>query len=65
VVAAALLQITAVEGFGFLFALEILKAGELALLLVVGKLIVASHPGIALLQAADRFRRANVACTKY
>ncbi len=38
-----------------MFALEVLKAGELALLLVVGKLIVASHARVALLQAADGF----------
>jgi hypothetical protein len=38
-----------------LFALEVLKAAELALLLVLGKVIVASHAGIALLQAANGF----------
>jgi hypothetical protein len=38
-----------------LFALEVLKAGELALLLVVGKLIVASHARVALFQTADGF----------
>jgi hypothetical protein len=38
-----------------LFALEVFSAGEFGLLLVVGKVIVASNARLALLQAADGF----------
>src|SRR5260370_3322788 len=55
VVAAAFEQVTAIEGFGSLFALLVFAPGELGLLLVVGKKIVASNPGVTLLQAADGF----------
>jgi hypothetical protein len=52
VVAAALYQVTAIERFGFLFALEVLTPGEFGLLLLKAKVIVPSHTRIALLQAA-------------
>src|SRR4029077_3881812 len=45
VVAAAFEQVTAIEGFGFLFALLVFAARELGWLLVVGHKVVSSHPG--------------------
>src|ERR1700736_2899219 len=55
VVAAAFEQVTAIEGFGFLFALLFFAPGELGLLLVVSNKIIARDPGVTLLQAADGF----------
>src|SRR4029077_12747756 len=55
VVAAAFEQVTAIEGFGFLFALLVFSASELGLLLVVGHKVVSSHPGVTLLQTPNGF----------
>src|SRR5258705_10400985 len=55
VVAAAFEQGTAIEGFGFLFALLVFAARELGLRLVVGYKVVPSHPGITLLQTPNGF----------
>src|SRR5258708_21845761 len=54
-VAAAFEQVTAIEGFGFLFALLVFAPGELGLRLVVGHQIVPSYPGVTLLQTPDGF----------
>src|SRR5258705_10949101 len=66
VVAAAFEQVTAIEGFGFLFALLVFAARELGLLLVVGHKVVSKHPGVTLLQSLNGFvylgRRPQAAC---
>jgi hypothetical protein len=48
-------QVTAIEGFGLLFALLFFALGELGLPLVVGNRIAAGDPRVALLQAANGF----------
>lgn len=55
VVAAAFEQVTAIDGFGFLFALLLFGPGELRLLLVVSNEVITRDPGVTLLRAPDGF----------